>query len=297
MNVTKSFTRFCNEYALSIPTITEQVLRGTKIGKILRRELIKSSPCYKDKNMELSLNYAVQTGTCCWNAGLHVERLKISNRYEDFILAYNNATIHSCMTGEAEKFAEFYIRNHVKIAYLTLDGKVTARTLVCGMLFSNVYGTQIEELSCALRELGYISADESNQHFLPDALVLPRHADGQCYLPSIDTLGAKMFVKEWETASNMGLRYLDVFNPFDSDILEQDWEVEQLEDWEQTLQQLDPDQIIVLPRKKEQIIDHGDYQQVQYTILPVRQNVISVYQVEYEAVIARKYEELHEDEY
>jgi hypothetical protein len=105
-----------------------------------------------------------------------------------------------------------------------------------------------------------------------------------------------MFVKEWETDSNIGLRYLDVFNPFNSDIWENDWEVEQLEEWEQTLQQFDPDQIIVLPNKEQQIIPHETFQQVQYTVLPVRQDAVSTYQVQYEAVISRKYEELNEEE-
>jgi hypothetical protein len=296
MNVTKTFTQFCDQHDLSIPTITKESLRGTKIGKILRRELIKACPCYKEKNMEPSLNYVVQTGTCCWNAALHVERLRISDRYEDFVLAYNNETIHSCMTGEAEKFAEFYISNNIKIAYLMLDGKVTARTLVRGGLFSDVYGTQIEELAIALRELGYSSSEESKDHFLPESLVLPRHADGEFYLPYIDALGGKLFVKEWETDSNIGLRYLNVFNPFNSDIEDNDWEVEQLEEWEQTLQQFDPNQVIVLPNKEQQIISHETFQQVQYTVLPIRQNPVSTYQVQYEMVISRKYEELNEEE-
>ncbi len=291
MEITKTFSAFCDEYSLSIPVITAQSLRGTKIGKILRRELIKG---YNTPDMAVALNYAVQLGTCCWNAGLHVKRLKISSHYEDFILAYNNASIHSCMTNEAQKFAEFYIQNGVKVAYLTLDGKVTARTLVSGKLFSDLYGTQIEELTVALHELDYKDASCTIEKFMPDQLVLPRHADGEFYLPYIDTLGGKMFVEEWRTTNAIGLKHLDVLNPFDEDIL--DYEIYELEEFEKTIQQLDHNQMVILPNKEEKIIQHETFQQVQHTVLPVRQNPVSDYQVEYEAIIARKYEELNEVE-
>lgn len=292
MNVSKTFMSFCMDFGLNVPKITEQALRGTKIGKILRRELIAASPCYKNTEMELSLNCAVQTGVCYWNAGLHVERLTISDRYEDYIRTYNNATVHSCMTGEAEKFAEFYIRNHVKIAYLTLDGHITARTLISGNIFTELYGTQIKELHTALLELGYVSYENTHEQFLPKCVVIPKNSDGNYYLPHIDTYTTKLWVQEWESSSNMGIQFLDVFNPFDSDIWEQDWEIENLLEWEQLLGELEPDRIITQPHKKEVIINHETFQQVQYTLLPVHQKKVEGYQIEYKAIIARKYEEL-----
>lgn len=154
MDVTKSFALFCNMWNLPMPLITEEHLkRGTKIGKLVQRELLKSRPDLKNDSF---LNIATQCGVEAWNAKQYVEKVKICNGRDAIAAIYNDTNVRSCMTGEGDKIADFYAANNIRVAYMVNShGEATARCLVLqDDMFNDTYGPAGNQLKVALEEIG-----------------------------------------------------------------------------------------------------------------------------------------------
>jgi hypothetical protein len=273
MNVTNTFNSFAELHGLSVPFITEHALRGTKIGKILRKELIKTSPCYADAEMRVSLDQQVKLGVCCWNAVQHVQRVKILSTVEDFINVYNNTAIRSCMTGEGERLTEFYVANKFQLATLWQDGRLMARTLVKDMAFGDLYGDQQEELSTALAESGYINADQHDMFFAPGTeFVVPSKImnvdgwDGVAYpIPYLDQLGNRILVLVDQTTAELRVKVISAHDPEDAE----DEELWLVKDWCQIVHDLcQQDARRVIPVKEA--IPTEDWQRMEYVIRPAQ---------------------------
>lgn len=194
MMVSKSFVKFCQTWGLDLPKITnEHLRRGTKIGKILKRELLMI--CKQRQRSTYALDNNVKDGTMAWYAKTYADRIQYAESADDIAAIYNNQRIRSCMTEEGDKLGEFYAANNVKVAYLTNDfGELSARCLISSCGFVKAYGPAREELYVGLQELGIKSAP---QIFKPGMKIeLPESKDGNCYIPYLDKFNKIMIKHE-----------------------------------------------------------------------------------------------------
>lgn len=216
MNVTKSFTQFCNMWNLPLITITHEHLnRGTGVGKILRREILKARPDYAAKDMVSFFNQLVQCGVEAWNAKQYVDKICITNDVDLIAAIYNDTHIHSCMTGEGNKLAEFYVANGFRLAYMKNEhGDATARCLIQGNEFNETYGPSSNQLEVALQELGMKSTERL---FHPGTLLkLPNQ-----YLPYLDNWVHYLIRVDEETLLTTEIMSIDLDEPsYDNDYLQ-----------------------------------------------------------------------------
>lgn len=274
MNVSKTFTDFAELRDLSIPFITKQALRGTKIGKILRREFLKK-PCYQQESLARELEFQVKLGTICWHVAEHVQRLKIMSTVEEIAAIYDDPAVKSCMTGEGTKLAPFYVANGFQLATLWQDGRLMGRSLIKNGAHGNVYGDQQEELSVALQELGYRDADQHDLFFAPGTeFIVPGmmlNTDGWnytgYYIPYLDQLGNRLLTLVDQDMSCLVVRVQRAHDPKDCE----DEELWLVKDWCADVEEMCRKNVMrVIPMKEGDVIFNGTHDVVEYQIKPAQ---------------------------
>lgn len=148
----------------------DQKPRMMRLGKFLKKsgspeEVInKSGACAKKLKM------------------LDSTKLKFTSTREEVLWVYQNGP-HSCMKNEDA--VQVYCTDDVAVAYLELDGKVVARSVVCqnpdiGLQYVRAYGLA-DVLVAALEERGYESGDLDGCNVLNIW-----RGDGEVTMPYID---------------------------------------------------------------------------------------------------------------
>lgn len=189
----QAFTQFLNQYNLDAGEIEKFVARGTGIGKILRKALVKRSEFYyyctpkaDVKALDVkALDRAVHRGVVWFRAEEYATQIKFLTTSFGIGEAYNDSSVRSCMTGEGAVCGPFYAANGWALAVLRGEGnRLLGRCLVdmqrkkyCG-----TYGSSSVELEAGLIVLGYTEGclmDDSQEVWLP--LV-----ENYVYIPYVD---------------------------------------------------------------------------------------------------------------
>lgn len=212
---TKVFNAWASRIGLDLVKFRADLAHGTNPGKALRKALLALQSPYISSDQQV--DFFVQCGLAALRSEELAQRVQFATTVEGIAALYNSS-IRSCMTGEGEKFAPFYVANGYQVAYFTQDGKVTARCVVKDRCFSECYGPEKRWLEGGLLGLGF---QKEIKVLRGKQFDLPRNPDGKFYLPYLDDMNGTWFAVVEESDSlrveHVGISY-DEDEPLEPEI-------------------------------------------------------------------------------